>query len=314
MPPPFILPVELALARPVEEIPEGLGWALEPKWDGWRCQIHARSGRVWSRHGTDLTHAFSDVAQAARGLPDVVLDGELVAVTDAGEVAFERLQSRAGRGPRPGADFAVHVALFDVLASGETDLRRQPYDERRAELLQALEDGPVTLQPVPFTTSVEVATGWVGVLGGVEGIVAKPRSSRYVSGRSSGWVKWRQRHPVDAVVMGVTGTTPATQAFVLGRPRAGRIRPVGVSLPVGAELRRAAVPLLRPAGNTMRELPGTVGGLPGADPILYLPVLPEIVVELQVDQLRPEFGRYRHRPRVVRIRSDMRPEMLDDMP
>ena len=42
----------------------------------------------------------------------------------------------------------------------------------------------------------------------------------------------------------------------------------------------------------MRELPGTVGGLRGADPILYLPVLHEIVVERQVDQLRPEFGRY----------------------
>ena len=127
-------------------------------------------------------------------------------------------------------------------------------------------------------------------------------------------MKWRQRHTIDAAVIGVTGTTPAAQAFVLGRPRAGRIRPVGVSLPVGGELRRAAAPLLHPAGNTMRELPGTVGGLPGADPILYLPVLPEIVVELQVDQLRPEFGRYRHRPRVLRIRGDLTPDMLDDMP
>ena len=64
----------------------------------------------------------------------------------------------------------------------------------------------------------------------------------------------------------------------------------------------------------MRELPGTVGGLRGADPILYLPVLHEIVVERQVDQLRPEFGRYRHRPRVIRIRSNLTPDMLDDMP
>ncbi|MFG2887909.1 hypothetical protein [Streptomyces sp. NPDC048248] len=62
----------------------------------------------------------------------------------------------------------------------------------------------------------------------------------------------------------------------------------------------------------MRELPRMVGGLFGADPILYLPVRPEIVAELQVDQLRPEFGRYRHRPRVLRIRGDLTPDMLDD--
>ena len=210
MPPPSLLPVELALARPVEQIPQGPGWALEPKWDGWRCQIHTGSGRVWSRHGTDLTRAFSDVAQAAQGLPDAVLDGELVAVTDAGEVAFERLQSRAGRGPRSGADFSVHVALFDILGVGDADLRRLPYGQRRADLLQALDDGPATLQPVPSTGDVAVATDWVGALGGVEGSVAKPRSSRYMGGRGrSGWVKWRQRHSIGAAVIGVTGTTPA---------------------------------------------------------------------------------------------------------
>ncbi|MFH8573015.1 hypothetical protein [Streptomyces sp. NPDC017993] len=64
----------------------------------------------------------------------------------------------------------------------------------------------------------------------------------------------------------------------------------------------------------MRELPGTVGGLPGADPILYLPVLPEIVVELQADQLRPEFGRYRHRPRVLRIRAELHPMQIEPLP
>ncbi|MFG2887923.1 hypothetical protein [Streptomyces sp. NPDC048248] len=175
-----------ALALPVKDIPEGPGWALEPKWDGWRRRFHTRSGRVWNRNGTDLTHPFSDVAHAARSLPDAVLDGELVAVTDTGEVAFERLQSRAGRG-----------------AAARRGLRRLRRPLRH------------------------------------------PRRQR---NRGSGWVKWRQRHRIDAAVIGVTGTTPAAQAFILGRSRAGRMRPVGVSLPVGADLRRAAAPLLhRPA-------------------------------------------------------------------
>ncbi|MFB8243275.1 hypothetical protein ACFC58_42750 [Kitasatospora purpeofusca] len=73
-----------------------------------------------------------------------------------------------------------------------------------------------------------------------------------------------------------------------------------MSLPLPAPLRAELAGLLRPAGDRLAELPGTVGGLPGSPPIPYLPVAPEIVVEVLADQDRPEFGRYRHRPRVTR--------------
>ncbi|MFZ3475283.1 hypothetical protein ACODT3_42745 [Streptomyces sp. 4.24] len=312
--PPFILPVPLALARAVAEIPDGPAWKLEPKWDGWRACVHTASGRVWSRHGTDLSRAFSDVGAVARELPDAVLDGELVAVlADGSGVAFDRLQSRAGgRGPRRGADFTVHVALFDVLAVGEVDWRPRPYVERRVELLRLLEGGPAVLRPVPSTSSAEEALAWVGALSGVEGVVGKPAGGRYVDGLRSGWVKWRKRHTTEAVVIGVTGATPGTQALVLGRPFGGRMRAVGVSLPLGERLRAALVPLLRATEERERQLPGTVGGLPGADPVRYRPVEPEVVVEIDVDQERLEFGRYRHRPRVKRIRGDLSPDLLAD--
>ncbi|MEU2453970.1 ATP-dependent DNA ligase [Streptomyces sp. NPDC012765] len=312
--PPFILPVPLALARAVDAVPEGPSWSLEAKWDGWRCCVHTSSGRVWSRHGTDLTRAFSDVGAAAAALPDAVLDGELVAVlADGSGVAFDRLQSRAGgRGPRRGADFTIQVAVFDVLAVGEVDWRPRPYAERRSELLRLLDGGPAALRPVPATSSAEEALAWVGALSGVEGIVGKPVSGRYVDGLRSGWVKWRQRHTTEAVVIGVTGSTPATQALVLGRPSGGRMRAVGVSLPVGERLRAALAPLLRATEERERQLPGTVGGLPGADPVRYRPVEPDVVVEIDVDQERLEFGRYRHRPRVKRVRGDLVPKLLDD--
>ncbi|MFJ2752709.1 hypothetical protein [Streptomyces sp. NPDC087297] len=117
---PFVLPVPLALARAVDAVPDGQKYSLEPKWDGWRCHVHTSAGRVWSRHGTDLSRAFSDIGTVARELPDAVLDGELVAVlADGSGVAFDRLQSRAGsRGPRRGADFTVHVASGVRTGSG----------------------------------------------------------------------------------------------------------------------------------------------------------------------------------------------------
>ncbi|CAL9636511.1 DNA ligase C (plasmid) [Streptomyces sp. enrichment culture] len=311
--PPFALPAPLALARAVDTVPGGPVWSLEPKWDGWRCELGARSGRIWSRHGTDLTAAFSDVGAAAAALPDAVLDGELVAVLHDGTgTAFDRLQTRiGGRGPRRGADFTVHLVAFDVLAVADTDWRPRPYVERRAELLRLLADGPPTIRPVPATGDAAEALDWVGALAGVEGIVGKPVRGRYTDGLRSGWVKWRRRHTTEAVVIGVTGTTPARQALVLGRMRAGRMRAVGVSLPVGDELRAAVAPLLHATGEPLQDLPGTIGGLPGADPVPYLPVQPEVVVEIEADD-RMEFGRYRHRPRVRRVRGDLTPDRLDE--
>ncbi|MFB7836143.1 hypothetical protein [Streptomyces sp. NPDC056056] len=99
---PFALPVPLATCRPVAHVPASGELALEPKLDGWRCQILAGSGRIWSRHATDLTSRFNDVAQASRSLPPCVLDGELVAALDDGTISFGSLQSRSPRGRRRG--------------------------------------------------------------------------------------------------------------------------------------------------------------------------------------------------------------------
>lgn len=255
------------------------------------------------------------MAEAARALPDCLLDGELLAVTEAGEISFGRLQTRAGRGPKPGADFAVHVAAFDVLAVGDrTDCRPRRYGERRATLLELLEGGPPQIRPVPTTTDIEEALSWIGALGGVEGVVSKPDRPYAASRTASGWLKWRKRHTLDVAVLGVTGTSPATQALVLGLPSPrGALRAVGVGLPLSAALRHQLAGLLDPQGGGARsELPGTVGGLPGAPPVSYLPVRPEVVVEIEADQpAASEFGRFRHRPRVVRVREDL---AVDELP
>ncbi|MGW7071854.1 ATP-dependent DNA ligase [Streptomyces sp. NPDC054855] len=309
------LPVPLALCRPVEQVRSGTGLSLEPKFDGWRCQVLAGAGRLWSRHGNDLTASFADVARAARALPECVLDGELVAVLQDGRVAFSRLQSRSGCGLRRGEDFTVHLAVFDLLAVADTDWRPRRYEERRHRMLEILEGVPALIRPVPATGDVDTALQWVGGLGGVEGLVAKPNLP-YIAGRSSGWLKWRRTHTSEAAVLGVSGRTPATQCLVLGLPRAdGRMRAVGVSLPLAQTLRRELAPVLQPTGADLAELPGTVGGLPGAPPVRYMPVAPSVVVEIEADQERPEeFGRFRHRPRVLRVRGDLTVDLLPPLP
>ncbi|MGW7824856.1 hypothetical protein ACWGLF_44090 [Streptomyces puniciscabiei] len=165
---------------------------------------------------------------------------------------------------------------------------------------------------MPTTEDCGQALQRVGALAGVEGLVGKQTGGPYAAGLASGWVKWRERHTTEAVVIGVTGRTPAAQALVLGRSSGGRMRAVGVSLPLAQHVRLAVAPLLHASDEGMRELPGTVGGLPGADPVRFRPVKPEVVVEIEVDQPRLEFGRYRHRPRVRRVRGDLSAELVDD--
>ncbi|MFF9768538.1 hypothetical protein ACF1GT_18315 [Streptomyces sp. NPDC014636] len=116
----------------MDRVPIGDGLIYQAKLDGWRCVLDCVSGRVWSRHGKDLTRAFADLSADARRVPACVLDCEVVAALHTGEVSFTRPQSRAGRGPRPGEDFDVHAVVLDLLAVGEVDWRGRRYHERRA--------------------------------------------------------------------------------------------------------------------------------------------------------------------------------------
>lgn len=56
----FHTPMLLSTAR---DWRGGDGWALEPKWDGFRMVAAVNGGRVrcWSRRGTDLTSGVGDI-------------------------------------------------------------------------------------------------------------------------------------------------------------------------------------------------------------------------------------------------------------
>lgn len=74
--------IEPMYAAAVQELPEGLEWLYEIKFDGYRC-IAARDSsgvRLWSRRGNLLTAQFSAIAAACKKLPcGTVIDGEVVA-------------------------------------------------------------------------------------------------------------------------------------------------------------------------------------------------------------------------------------------
>uniref|UniRef100_UPI003F80479E ATP-dependent DNA ligase n=1 Tax=Streptomyces flavofungini TaxID=68200 RepID=UPI003F80479E len=138
-------PVRVALAEGVTALPEGGGWAYEPKFDGHRMVVLLDgAGRVTlqARSGRNVTPAFPDLEQAAARLPaGTVLDGEVV-VWSGGRIDFAAVQRRAAATPLRAGALAraqpASYAAFDLLAEAGTDCRGLTYEERRARLVGLL--------------------------------------------------------------------------------------------------------------------------------------------------------------------------------
>lgn len=304
-------PIPVAVAARAQEVPNDRDrWAFEPKLDGYRVIAFAGLGLLQSRQGrTALTTRFPEVTADLAALGrDVVLDGELVALRG-GHLEFASLQTGPARRARE--HITVIYMAFDLLATDDEDLRTRSYLDRRAALADLLAHPRPHLQLVTHTLDPNAAREWLDPswgATGVEGVVAKPRTSRY--GRRCGWLKIRRTVTTEAAVLGVAGA----DSLVLGAPgRAGGWRITGISLPVPAALRAELAAHLKPDPARLDpvRLPGTLGGLPGDPEIVYQPVLPTTVIEIEAD-LAIEFGRWRHRPRVLRIRDDLAPGDLPD--
>lgn len=313
-------PVEVALARAVEQIPRAGalpgGSRYEPKWDGFRTVItrDASGARLWSRRGTDLSQTFPEISSAAADqlTPGTVLDGELVAWFD-GRLSFATLQTRMGRGPRSAAAHArshpASYAAFDVLAVLDQDTRPLPFDDRR-ELLEQLAttwQPPLNLSPV--TGDYSVATEWFEAYAaaGMEGLVVKGGSQLYPAGRRS-WLKVKRRTTLDVVCGAVIGTRTAPQQVVAGLPLDGGLRVVGRTGPLPPPARRALTPwLVPPAGE--HPWPSRVASSAlsrfntARSDVVDLTLVEPIVVEVSADAAWD--GRsFRHLLRLVRPRPD----------
>ena len=190
------LAVRPMLATPGQP-PSSPGWAFEFKWDGVRAIVAAAGDqvRITSRNSNDVTAGYPEITRAGLGAGHaVLLDGELVALDAQGRPDFGLLQQRMHvRAPSEALRTRVPVRLyvFDLLSVDGESLLHQTYDTRRARLLElGLEsldriDVPPSITDLPGGQALEIARAH-----GLEGVVAKRRTSRYEPGhRSSAWIK-----------------------------------------------------------------------------------------------------------------------------
>jgi bifunctional non-homologous end joining protein LigD len=186
---------------------DGSRWAYEVKWDGMRvlADIHDGTLQLHSRTERDITVSFPELATLAGAHPDVLLDGEIVVLAD-GIPSFAALADRIHvREPRRAAALAVKapatLIAFDTLRLYGVDLTGRPWQERR-DALERLNpnDGHWQLSPVHEDLDALLSATEEH---GLEGVVAKRRSSTYRPGaRNSDWVKLAHRRTQSAVIGG----------------------------------------------------------------------------------------------------------------
>jgi bifunctional non-homologous end joining protein LigD len=184
-------------------------WAFEMKWDGIRALCTVRNGAVTlrSRNDNDLTDQYPELQELGeRAGVDGVFDGEVVALDDHGRPSFQLLQKRMGLTKKREVDAAraqtpVRLLLFDVLEADGHDLTRLGYDARRQALETVVEPGGAIDVPPAYQGDLARAMS-DSKEQGLEGVVAKKRSSRYAEGRrSEAWLKLKH-HATQEVVVG----------------------------------------------------------------------------------------------------------------
>lgn len=209
--PDFVAP---QLATLVDAVPEGNAWLHELKFDGYRllCRIDNGSVTVLTRTAQNWTDRFGVVVDAAKKLParQLLIDGEVVAVTDDGKPSFQLLQNSLR-----GADASRLIYYgFDLLWLDGRDLRGMPLVERKQILAKILSGAK--------KTAIRYSEHWIGrgqtlfekaCKTGLEGIVAKRLNAPYRSGRVRSWLKIKCSKSQEFVIGGFTDPAGARTGF-----------------------------------------------------------------------------------------------------
>jgi bifunctional non-homologous end joining protein LigD len=236
--PGFIPP---QLAQSADTPPDGQDWVHEIKLDGYRIQIHIRQKnqgkkvrqvRLLTRKGLDWTDRMPKIAGAASELEvtGAILDGEAVVLDQEGVSNFAALQAAFQEETRS----EITYFAFDLLHLDGHNLRGLALAERK-ELLAGLIASLDKSAPIRYSEHLQSDGKEVFAKAcqlGAEGIVTKLARSKYLSGRSSQWLKVKCVLEQEFVIGGFTPPAKGgvgIGALLLGYYDSGKLRYAGRS-------------------------------------------------------------------------------------
>jgi len=302
------------LATPGRHVPPGPEWSHEVKWDGVRILADVTDGpesRFYSRNGNNVSAAWPDLVSSPLGERDVLVDGEIIALNEAGLPDFRVLQERMHvrkrlQAVRLAETVPATYMVFDLLRLDGRDLSALPLAERRGLLTglgidagwqvpAAYDDGPMLFEAT--------------LRQGLEGIVSKRLSSRYTFGeRSLHWQKFAHRQRLSYVVGGWRPQEGGSRlaALLVGEPTPeGLLYRGRVGSGIGGRASAALTELLAPLARTDSPFDDEV---PRVDALGTHWVQPVVVVD--VDTHHTSRHQRLRQPSYQGTRPDLRPEDL----
>ena len=213
-------PVQPMLASPATSVSEAIAGtgpaSVEWKLDGARIQAHRAGGAVhlYTRNLNEVTDRLRGVVDVVRALPggDLVLDGEVLGVTDEGtprrfqdtmgDFGAQGIDDEAGLG-HSGRGAGLRAFFFDVLHAG-APVVDEPLSVRR-EILAATVPEASRLPSIVTADAIEAERFLDrAVSAGHEGVMVKDLAAPYEAGRRGGaWRKVKPVHTLDLVVIAV---------------------------------------------------------------------------------------------------------------
>ncbi|HEX2386458.1 MAG TPA: ATP-dependent DNA ligase [Candidatus Binatia bacterium] len=332
---PPVLPM---LAKRVGDLPAAGSWIFEPKWDGFRALVFRDGDEVLiqSRDEKSLNRYFPELIEPlSMQLPErCVLDGEVVLAQD-GALDFDALQQRihpaASRVKLLSQQTPASIVFFDLLASGDRDLRDTPFENRRRELEALLLSAKPPIHLTPATRDSATARDWFRRFegAGLDGVVAKPISGIYESNKRA-MLKIKHERECDCVVAGFRwhkkGERTMVGSLLLGLYNdGGALQHVGVCASFTEAKRRELVELLKPYrknalanhpwkswaeqgaadGDDGQRMPGAQSRWSSGKDLSWEPLRPELIVEVAYDHMQGD--RFRHTAQFRRWRPDKKP-------
>jgi bifunctional non-homologous end joining protein LigD len=180
--------IEPCLPSAAERPPSGPDWVHEIKHDGYRLMARRDPVgiRLLTRNGHDWAPRYPLIVEAVNALKvrSCLIDGEAVACDENGLAVFELLREKP-------AGQHVFLYAFDLLELNGNDLKREPFEVRKATLASLLRScSPGVRLNEHLTHDGNVVFRHACKMG-LEGIVSKRLGSIYRSGRCKDWLKFK---------------------------------------------------------------------------------------------------------------------------
>jgi len=308
-------PIEPMLAQTRNDPFDSPDFLYEVKWDGIRAMVSLDEGAITirSRAQRDITDQFPELQipekafRAACGLFDV----EIVCLNDKGQPVFEdvlhRLQHRSEAAiARARANHPAVCYVFDCLYLDGRPITNEPLERRRAWLKDSIKLPNPAYRPSE-TIDDGTALFEAAAAHGLEGIMAKERTSVYMPGkRTSHWFKIKTRRTIDCVIIGYTkgkGERESTfGALQLGLYKGKQLVYVGK---VGTGYNDRTAKTILSALKEVKRGPRPIKEKP-IDDAQTVWLEPKLVCEVQYSS-RVSTGNLRE-PVFVRMRPDKLPE------